>query len=179
MDEKFNCVFLPILVALAMMTRENMSLDGHWWGYYPGTNPSFSWHWSSFEFENRVPVYEIYGYSTCKRVAATWLEVEYKESSLINDCQDNTRGTFYWHGLTLIPAWISCHMPSKVWDEISIPKHSISLGMDKWLHPTLYNGCNFLKMGYVLRVKLLHTGIHLPWSYTHQLAFLLDWIGFV
>ena len=25
---------------------------------------------------------------------------------------------FYWHGLTLIPAWISNHTPSKFWDEI-------------------------------------------------------------
>ena len=25
------------------------------------------------------------------------------------------------HGLTLIPAWISNHMPSKVWDEINYP----------------------------------------------------------
>ena len=29
------------------------------------------------------------------------------------------RGPFYWHGLTLIPAWISYHMPGKVWDEIT------------------------------------------------------------
>ena len=28
---------------------------------------------------------------------------------------------FYKHGLTLIPAWISNHMPSKVWDEITYP----------------------------------------------------------
>ena len=28
-------------------------------------------------------------------------------------------GTFYYHGLTLIPAWISNHMSSKVWDEIT------------------------------------------------------------
>ena len=44
---------------------------------------------------------------------------------------------FYLHGLTLIPAWISNHMPCKVWDEITypIPKlqrlHRWSLGMDK------------------------------------------------
>ena len=31
------------------------------------------------------------------------------------------RGPFYQHGLTLIPAWISNHMPSKVWDEITCP----------------------------------------------------------
>ena len=28
---------------------------------------------------------------------------------------------FYYHGLTLIPAWISNHMSSKVWDEITYP----------------------------------------------------------
>ena len=29
--------------------------------------------------------------------------------------------SLYWHGLTLIPAWISNHMLSKVWDEITYP----------------------------------------------------------
>ena len=33
----------------------------------------------------------------------------------------NTRGPFYHHGLTLIPAWISNHMPRKVWAEITYP----------------------------------------------------------
>ena len=32
-----------------------------------------------------------------------------------------SRGHFYWHGLTLISAWISNHIPSKVWDEITYP----------------------------------------------------------
>ena len=30
-------------------------------------------------------------------------------------------GPFYWHKLTLIPAWISNCMASKVWDEITYP----------------------------------------------------------
>ena len=30
-------------------------------------------------------------------------------------------GRFYQHGLTLIPAWISNHAPSIVWDEIAYP----------------------------------------------------------
>ena len=29
-----------------------------------------------------------------------------------------SRGPFYWHGLTLILAWISNYMHDKVWDEI-------------------------------------------------------------
>ena len=34
---------------------------------------------------------------------------------------DISSGPFYKHGLTLIPAWISNHMPRKVWDEITYP----------------------------------------------------------
>ena len=32
-----------------------------------------------------------------------------------------TWGSFYWHELPLIPAWISNHMHSKMWDEIIYP----------------------------------------------------------
>ena len=35
--------------------------------------------------------------------------------------QWNHQRPFYKHGLTLIPSWISNHMPSKVWDEITFP----------------------------------------------------------
>ena len=34
---------------------------------------------------------------------------------------DTIWDTFYWHGLTLIQAWISNYMPGKVWDEITYP----------------------------------------------------------
>ena len=46
-------------------------------------------------------------------------------------------GPFYKHGSTLILAWISNHMPSEVWDEITYPIPKLqrcnrwSLGMDK------------------------------------------------
>ena len=33
----------------------------------------------------------------------------------------DTWGPFYKHGLTLILAWTSNHMPSKMWDEITYP----------------------------------------------------------
>ena len=33
----------------------------------------------------------------------------------------NTSGPFYEHGLTLIPAWISNHMSSQMWDGITYP----------------------------------------------------------
>ena len=32
-----------------------------------------------------------------------------------------TRSPFYWHGLTLIPAWICNHMSSEEWNEITCP----------------------------------------------------------
>ena len=31
------------------------------------------------------------------------------------------RGPFYWHGLTLIPAWVSNYIHYKVWDDITYP----------------------------------------------------------
>ena len=40
----------------------------------------------------------------------------------------DSRGTFYLHGLILIPAWISNHTPNKVWGEIT------------YLFPN-FNGC--------------------------------------
>ena len=37
-----------------------------------------------------------------------------------------SRGAFYYHGLTFIPAWISNHMPSEVWDEITYPFSNVN-----------------------------------------------------
>ena len=64
---------------------------------------------------------------------------------------------FYKHELTLIPAWISNHMSSKMQDELTYAskqflQHS-SLGMHKWTHSILYNECSYL---FVLRLKLFH-----------------------
>ena len=42
---------------------------------------------------------------------------------LIYQIYRSTKGSpfpFYWHGLTLITAWINNHMPRKVWDELII-----------------------------------------------------------
>ena len=68
-------------------------------------------------------------------------------------------GPFYWHGLTLIPAWIKNHLPSinVGWNYLSIPKlqrlHRWSLGMDKLCLPTFYNGCVYLS---TVGLKLNH-----------------------
>ena len=42
-----------------------------------------------------------------------------------------TRGPFYYHGLTLIPAWISNPIFSKLWDEITYSFASFTL---RWRH---------------------------------------------
>ena len=42
------------------------------------------------------------------------------EASLTNKMHDNL-DPFYYHGLTVIPAWIGKYMPSKEWNEINYP----------------------------------------------------------
>ena len=79
--------------------------------------------------------------------AAAWIITMYKEAEFIFITVNTIyewhkspveiiwisfpRGPFYWHGLTLIPAWINNNMPSKVWDEITYPFSRWSLGIDK------------------------------------------------
>ena len=49
---------------------------------------------------------------------------------------DATWGSFYWHGLTLFPAWIINHMPSKVWNEIThlFPNfNGAAVGVWEWI----------------------------------------------
>ena len=45
--------------------------------------------------------------------------VVYQPNSFSSQEQILSRGPFYW--ITLIPAWISNHMPTKVWGEITYP----------------------------------------------------------
>ena len=59
----------------------------------------------------------------------------------------DTRGPFYQHGLTLIPAWISNQILGKVWDEITSIR-SQTLTVDKSFHPTLHWACDNLSMHY-------------------------------
>ena len=55
---------------------------------------------------------------------------------LIQDMEFPTRSYFYWHGLTLIPVWISNYMPGRVWDEITYPFlnfNSYTVEVWKWI----------------------------------------------
>ena len=47
-------------------------------------------------------------------ISPTWRFVDGQISESISPC-----GSFYHHGLTLIPEWISNHMLSEIWDEIA------------------------------------------------------------
>ena len=67
-------------------------------------------------------------------------------------------GLLLYAGLTLIPAWISNYMPSKVRSGIIHPfPNFIGVAVEVWngkvISPTLNNGCNYLCM---LGLKLVH-----------------------
>ena len=49
-----------------------------------------------------------------------------------NNLWDCAQGTFYQHGLTLIPAWISNHVPSNIWNEITYPFPNFN-GASLWI----------------------------------------------
>ena len=78
----------------------------------------------------------------------------------------NTMGPFYHHGLTLIPAWISNHMPRKVWAEITYPFQNFNgCTVEFWELITnfipLYNGSNNSSM---LGLKLIHVSKRVTWN---------------
>ena len=63
---------------------------------------------------------------------------------------------FYRHGLTLIPAWISNHMRTKVWDEITYPFSNFNVMQS---HDDYCIGCNYLSM---LGLMLIHVSKRVP-----------------
>ena len=66
-------------------------------------------------------------------------------------CQTNTV-PFYWHGLTLITAWVSNYIYCKVWDEITY-------------HSTLCQSCAYLSM---LGLKLNRVSKGGPSNFSHK-----------
>ena len=58
---------------------------------------------------------------------------------ILDKCPFTSMAPLYWHGLTLFPAWISNHVPGKMWDEIaytflnseSVKRHRWDSEMDK------------------------------------------------
>ena len=82
---------------------------------------------------------------------------------------------FYQNGPTLIPAWISNHVLSKVWDELFIHSQAATMqaskiGKDKYFHRAFYDGCNYL---YMLGFKLIRNSKRGPWF----LCSCTEWYG--
>ena len=89
---------------------------------------------------------------------------------------------FYKHDLTLIPACISNHTPSKVWDRITYPFlnfNGCTVEVYEWISNFIpHFGCNYLSM---LGLKLIHVSKRGPRSqctlqqpYHHFSRFNLD-----
>ena len=54
-------------------------------------------------------------------IAFVWLNQFTYLFTMLNIMNKITHlGPFYWHGFTLIPAWISHHLPGKIWDAIVV-----------------------------------------------------------
>ena len=79
----------------------------------------YEWNTKTTGFQSkRVLVPELLTYSHEDRLPNQLIQITRIEQTLTIWIQS---GPFCWHGLTLIPAWISNHMPSKVWVEITYP----------------------------------------------------------
>ena len=50
-----------------------------------------------------------------------YVDYKHKHNEVICDVLKINTNNIYWHGLTLIPAWISNHTSSKLWAEITYP----------------------------------------------------------
>ena len=52
---------------------------------------------------------------------SVYVDYKHKRNEVICDVLKINTNNIYWHGLTLIPAWISNHTSSKLWAEITYP----------------------------------------------------------
>ena len=104
-DDIFNCIFLSENDRISIQ----ISLK-----YVPMSS-----------IDNKTALVQVMAWRrTNRRQAITWTKfdpVHWRIYALRWVKAVAAMGLFYWHGLTLIPAWISNHMPSKVWEEIIYP----------------------------------------------------------
>ena len=63
----------------------------------------------------------------------------------------------YWHGWSLIPAWISHYIRYKARDEITYPFPNFNA--DMWCNPTYYWACDLPIM---MELKLIHVNKSFP-----------------
>ena len=87
-----------------------------WWFLWPfqplrvyKCHQSCSWYFLSL---HKIPEWFYYSHAIYRRVS--YIEICFQ-------------WPFYWHGLTLIPAWISIYLHYKVWDEITYPSHESTI----------------------------------------------------
>ena len=91
-------------------------------------------------------------------------------------------GPFYLHELTLIPAWISIHMPSEVWDELTYPFPKFQR-LNRWSQGMESNYTSYFTIDVILYSyedsssnhvsKRVYWGIRcltLQWAPIHKLA---------
>ena len=74
-------------------------------------------------------------------------------------------GRFYWHGLTLITAWISNHRPSKVRDEINYPFlnfNSETVEVWEWISTFISHIIMDVITKSMLQLKLNHVSKRVP-----------------
>ena len=77
--------------------RMNKQLSKQWWGWWFETQSCPLWRHSNVLCINRQWLFPFWKWSR-----TVW-------------------GHFCWHGIAWIPAWISNHMPIKIWDKITHP----------------------------------------------------------
>ena len=71
----------------------------------------------------------------------------------------DTRGSFYQHGSTLTPAWISNHIHYKMWDEITYPFpnfNSSGIGVWEWMNNFIPHVTGHMFYLSMLGLKLIH-----------------------
>ena len=118
----------------------------------------------------QVPVDFIYGYPIFKGVPVTLSRM--RGTRRVAPVMI-TRGPFISMVLSLIPAWISNHIPCRVCDEITYPFpnfNGCTIEVWEWLSnfTSLYNGCNYLSK---LRLKLNHIS-RVPGQYITRCPYL-------
>ena len=105
--------------------RPNERLSKQWWGWWFETLFRSLWRhrnvYLSMPLQIREllngyipPVWGMITYPCLKFSAGSYLLVSVHHMAA-------TRGLFYQHDLTFIPAWISYYIHHKVWDEITCP----------------------------------------------------------
>ena len=134
----FVCLCVSNIIIMASSNGNIFRLTGPSWGEFTGhrwipltkTSDVELWYffWSASEQTTETTMETPVIWDAIAHIIPSlyWWKGGLKDLSWnFQNRRDIAQGTiwapFYWHGLTLIPAWISNHLPGKVWDEITYP----------------------------------------------------------